>query len=86
MAKTTLRQHILRRFHANWKAGKRGYVHSQDVQEVIHRLTGKMHSTISRELRRMTEDGIIHGEEMRLGDSKVKSMYYTYEPKNISLY
>lgn len=86
MAKTTLRQHILRRFHANYKEGKRGYANAQQIEDVMHIKTGMKHESIGRELRRMSEDGLIERAEFKLEHSKVSSVYYRYFPKTINTY
>lgn len=84
--KITLRQHILRRFHTNYKDGKRGYVNSQQIQDVMHPLTGRKHETIGRELRRMADDGILERKEMKLEGHTISSVYYKYEPRVINSY
>lgn len=80
MAKTTLKQHITRRFYQNFKEGKTGFVNAQLVEDVMHDLTGRKHETIGRELRRMAEEEILEKTEIKNPKSKISSVYYKFKP------
>lgn len=81
--KTTLRQHLLRRFYKNYKDGKIGFVNAQVIEDIMHPVTGRKHETIGRELRRLAEDGWLEAKEMKIAPYKKSSVYYKYLPKVI---
>jgi hypothetical protein len=51
----TIQESILKRFKQNFRDGKQGFVNSQNIQDVIHEITGHKHESIGRTLRIMAE-------------------------------
>lgn len=76
----TIQESILKRFKQNFRDGKQGFVNSQNIQDVIHDITGHKHETIGRSLRKLAEDGIIERKEIENKNSKVSSVWYRYIP------
>lgn len=79
--KTTIRQHILRRFHTNYKAGKTGWVNAQVIEDILHPIINHKHESIGRELRRLADEGWLEAKEMKIPPYTVASIYYKYLPK-----
>ncbi len=81
---TTLREHLINRFHKNYLDGKQDFVNAQVIEDIMHPITNRKHETIGRELRRMAEDGLLERKEMKIPPYKVSSVYYKYIPKKIT--
>jgi len=81
--KLTLREQLLKKFRSNYLAGKQGFVNSQTIQDVMHDITGKKHDTISRELRRLAENGEIISKIIKNEKTNVSSVWYMYKPSRV---
>lgn len=78
--KTSVQELILRRMRINYLKGKSGLVNSQQIQDVMHEITGHKHEYIGRELRKLAEKGKLKSEVLKIGNAKVASVYYQYIP------